>query len=173
MQSVLQEWVMNCTVMQQGVLLGGMRGADGVPKYNSTKYLLRWYRRCTLVMAIPFAGVATDPVSPGGGSYCGPSVQRELVAYTGNWELLMEPIVDDFIKNLDGLPHHFVQHLRHGIQIIGYKHPDARIRDWWHTLYIRLVNDEHLHPETEAEMDKRLGDNYEDWFARADKATAA
>lgn len=184
MRSTLQDWVMELTLMQQGVLLGAMRGADGVPKYNATKYLLRWYRRCTLMVAIEGEhaqdGVLKDPFTKGGGSYLGqcPMSVSPLpfrvseVGLEFHWEGSMIPIVDDFIKSLDGLPHHFVQHLRNAIQVVGYKHPDPRIRKWWHDLYLRLVSDEHLLPESCAEMDRRLGDNYEAWRARCDDATA-
>jgi len=33
------------------------------------------------------------------------------------------------------------------------------------------VNDLHLHPETEEEMDRRLGDDRAQWLERADSAT--
>jgi hypothetical protein len=154
--------------MQQGVLLGGMRGADGMAKYDSTKYILRWYRRCTVRIAFD-GGVINVPYGPGGGSYTGPSFD----GIAPSWETPMNGLVDKFIQSLDALPHHFVQHLRNGIEIIGYKHPDERIRNWWHMFYCRLVNDEHLNIETEEEMDYRLGDNYEQWRSKADDATAA
>jgi len=38
--------------MQQSVLLTAVRGPDGLPKYHSSKYLLRWYRRCILLSAM-------------------------------------------------------------------------------------------------------------------------
>jgi len=172
--SVLQPWVEKLPLMQQGVLIGGMRGPDGIPKYDGSKYLLRWYRRSCLRLALPGKDgkrIKSDPISPGGGSYQGPSIFGPPDPRP--WEEQMVPIVDNFIKSLDGLPHHFVQHLRHGIQVLGYKHPDSRIRIWWNDLYVRLVNDEHLHIETVAEMDERLGDNYANWRKRSDDATAA
>lgn len=69
------------------------------------------------------------------------------------------------------IPHHFQVHFMHAAEIVGYKHPDERIRKWWRTTYDYLVNDLHLHPETEDELDKRLGDNREGWLARANPAT--
>jgi hypothetical protein len=59
----------------------------------------------------------------------------------------------------------------HAVEIVGYKHPDTEIRDWWRKLYERLANDMHLHPETAAELDRRLGDNRAGWLERADPAT--
>lgn len=45
------------------------------------------------------------------------------------------------------------------------------IRGGWGKLYLRLVGDLHLHPETEAELDRRLGDSRSGWLERADPAT--
>lgn len=168
---LLQNWLTSIPVMQQAVLMGGMRGADGVAKYDTTKYILRWYRRCIIRLAFTYQ-FANDPITKTGtGSYTGPSVE-EPQGYNGDWEALMEPLLDQFVRSLDSLPHHFIQHFRHGVQILGYKHPDCRIRKWWNGLYLRMVNDEHLHPETEAEMDRRLGDQEESWRERCDDAVA-
>ena len=76
-------------------------------------------------------------------------------------------------RSLDELPHHFQMHFIHAAEILGYKHPDADTRVWWLTTYTRLVHDLHLWPETEEQLDLRLGDNREQWLARNDKATVA
>jgi hypothetical protein len=83
----------------------------------------------------------------------------------------MNEIVSEYVRDLDAIPHHFQMHLMHAIEILGYKHPDPIIRGWWNQVYIRLVNDLHLHPETEEELDSRLGDSRDGWLARADPAT--
>ena len=85
----------------------------------------------------------------------------------------MDEIVDQYLKDLDAIPHHFQLHLLHAAEIVGYKHPDDRIRGWWCNLYVRLVSDMHLHPEGEREMDERLGDSRDGWLRRADRATVA
>jgi hypothetical protein len=52
----------------------------------------------------------------------------------------------------------------HGAQILGYKHPDERFRERWLGFYLRAVEEFHLQPETETQMDTRLGDwNQEHW----------
>lgn len=186
MASVLQPWVQDLSMMQQTVLLTAIRGPDGVPKYESVKYLLRWFRRCVVISAIN-QRVLTNPYEPCGGSFNGPSFIRTPGDYLVipplpningaatdiDWRPAMNDIVANYLRSLDGIPHHFQLHLMHAIQIVGYKHPDPVIQEWWHEVYLRLVNDMHLHPESEEELDQRLGDTREGWLARADPATAS
>lgn len=83
----------------------------------------------------------------------------------------MNDLIGEYLKSLDALPHHFQLHFMHAAEIIGFKHPDERIRVWWCGVYHRLVRDMHLHAENEQEMDNRLGDNREKWLATCDEAT--
>lgn len=184
MSSVLQKWVEDLTFMQQSVLLTSIRGPDGIRKYDPPKFLLRWYRRCILISALDNE-VLTDPVDPRGGSFTGPSVDRLLYtvadnpevskvlhsACISNWEDYVKTHVDAYLKDLDAIPHHFQTHFLHAIHIVGVYHPDLRIRSFWKSLYIRLVNEMHLQPEPDEAMAKRLGDNRDDWLARGDPAT--
>jgi hypothetical protein len=85
----------------------------------------------------------------------------------------MNSLVSQYLQCVDELPHHFQLHFMHAVEIIGLKHPDELIRMWWHGVYERLVHDLHLWPETEEQMDARLGDEIAGWAARADEATAS
>jgi hypothetical protein len=163
--SVVQEWVAELPMMQQTVLLTCVRGPDGMPKYSPPKFIARWFRRCILLSAIDGI-VLTDPAVDGGGSFTGPSVAKD-----GDWKQAMQQRIDDFVREEDAIPAHYMAHIRHGAEILGYKHPEPEIREWWHQLYRRLVNLLHLHPETEAELDERLGDTLEGWIKRGDSAT--
>lgn len=105
------------------------------------------------------------------------------------WQEAMDDHVSDYLCDVDALPHHFQLRFMHAVEIVGYKHPglsvpagkdrygaalatsDNAIMDWWSAVYRRLVHDMHLHPETEAEMDRRLGDSRDQWLERADVAT--
>jgi hypothetical protein len=165
-QSVTQEWVTHLPMMQQTVLLTAVRGPDNLPKYHATKWLLRWYRRCILLSALDGA-VLTDPCTPNGGSLTGPSCEGSL----DGWRPGMDARVTEYLRSLDEVPHHFQLHLMHAVEILGYKHPDSEIRDWWRSVYERLVHDMHLWPETEEQLDARLGDTREGWLARGDEAT--
>jgi hypothetical protein len=168
--SVTQEWVQQQTLMQQTVLLTAIRGPDGSPKYGGVKMLLRWYRRCVLLSAMD-GRVLDNPIDNNGGSFTGPSLEGDCDL--DPWCDRMLVHVNAYLRELDAIPHHFQMHFMHAIEIVGYKHPDAQIAMWWRELYLRLVNDLHLHPETEAELDARLGDTRAGWLQRADPATVA
>ena len=174
MTSVLQPWVENLSMMQQTVLIEMARGPDGLTKYHRSKFLLRWFRRCILFSAFD-KRVLTTPCEAGGGSFTGPSF--ELAEGTDSnkftWELGMTNILNEYIRQADEVPHHAYRHMMHAFEIVGYKHPDERIRAWWNMAYNRLAKDMHLSPETEEQLDKRLGDTREGWLASADEATLA
>jgi hypothetical protein len=89
----------------------------------------------------------------------------------GDWTPFLDQIVGNYLREMDALPHHFQLHLMHAAEILGYKHPEPRTRTWWNKTYERLVHDMHLWPETEAQLDDRLGDSREGWLARNDIAT--
>lgn len=166
---VTQTWTHDLKLMQQTVLLTAIRGPDGIPKYHPVKFLLRWYRRCVLLSAID-KNVWLDPYSRGGGSFTGPSYVVNGTPKQ-DWEIDMNLIVGDYLRSLDELPHHFQLHFLHAVEIIGYKHPDQRIREWWHTVYLTLVNDMHLNPETEKQLDYRLSDSEKQWRSTNHEAT--
>lgn len=166
--SVMQMWTRDLTFMQQTVLLTAVRGPDGIPKYGAVKMLLRWYRRCILVSSLDGC-VLDNPYDTRGGSFMGPSVK--VIDSGDNWPSLMTEWLMQYLRDLDAIPHHFQLHLMHSFEIIGYKHPDLIIRNWFRDVYERLVHDMHLWPETEEQMDRRLGDNREHWLERADPAT--
>jgi len=165
---VTQRWTHSLPMMQQTVLLTAVRGPDGLPKYGCVKMLLRWFRRCTLLSAMDGRALTT-PYDDNGGSFTGPSLQNRIE----DWEPAMNTLVDEYLKTLDAIPHHFQLHFMHAAEIVGYKHPLPRVRAWWNLVYLRLVNDMHLHPESETEMNERLGDDRSGWLKRADPATVA
>jgi hypothetical protein len=174
-RSVLQNWVQGLSFMQQTVLMTAIRGPDGTPKYGPAKLLLRWYRRCVLLSAMD-GKVLETPYESGGGSFTGPSFSIDPIAqlwcaHKIDWPGMMDKVVNEYLREIDALPHHFQLHLLHAAEILGYKHPSPSVRIWWNRTYSRLVHDMHLWPETEDQMDRRLGDNREQWLERNDPAT--
>lgn len=159
-KSALQDWTIRLTIMQQSVLMSAVRGPDGIRKDHPVKVLCRWFRRSILISAFEGKPIL-DPYTKGGGSFTGPlDVSKSIHDY-----------IDIYLRHVDELPHHFQLHLMHAAEIVGYKHPDEMVRKFWHTFYLRVVNDAHLMPESEEAMDKRLGDNPDDWRA-AEEVTA-
>lgn len=177
MTSVLQRWVVdNCTMMQQTVLLGIVRGPDESPKYHPVKPVLRWYRRCLLLSAMD-GQVIHNPWDTRGGSFAGPSCQEPVGlarmngdAYLTRMEAELDAVWNEFMKTMDQMPIHFWLHMMHAIEIMGYKHSDPMIATWWSGKYQRMVYAMHVWPETCEQLDSRLGDTKEGWLARSDEA---
>jgi hypothetical protein len=165
---VMQEWTADLPFMQQTVLISAVRGCDGMRKYHEAKPLMRWYRRCILLSA--FDGRAlTDPFETGGGSFTGP-VAGEFITTAYQKQQAMDQAVDGFLVARDEVPLHFYSHTMHAFQILGYKYPGQETREFWHDVYMRMVNAFHLRPESEDDMDTRLGDDMDGWKAREDCA---
>jgi hypothetical protein len=59
--------------------------------------------------------------------------------------------------DIDSYPQHFVAHTMHAAEIIGYKHPDQKMKSWWTCFYKKMVKGFHLNFETEQQLDVRLG----------------
>lgn len=176
MPSVIQSWVQELPFMQQSVLLSSVRGPDGLEKYNAAKMLMRFYRRSIMISSLDNC-VLTNPFDERGGSFTGPSFDYGTChdARKGNyfekWHSSMRTVVDAYVRGIDGMPAHFTNHFREAIEVLGYKHPDAYIREFWFNTYERLVRDLNLNPETLEQMEKRLSDNRNNWLASSDPAT--
>lgn len=181
---VQQEWCLRIPYMQQSVLFAAVRAPDGIRKNHPVKVLLRWYRRCVLLSAFDQAAL-TDPFSPGGGSFTGPfevtharavGLWRGDIGDFNGWMEARQAIFDTmrkvYLEHVDELPHHFQLHFMHAAQIVGVHHSDKKIAAWWREFYLMIVNDAHLHPETDEEMNRRLSDNRDEWLAR-EEVTAA
>lgn len=153
MASVIQPWLHELSMMQQTVALECIRGVDGLPKRHISKFVLRWYRRCILLSAMD-RRVIDNPHDLGGGNFTGP-IPSEYAAPADLFRA--------YLDSHDEVPHHFHLHLVHSVQILGYKHPVASIREDWLRFYLALCRDLHMRPETEDEMDFRLGDSKEQW----------
>lgn len=136
-RSIVQDWVQDLGLRHQGVLMTAIRGCDTAPKNDPSKLFVRCYRSVVL------------------NAHCGdPARAKTFIEAVSGDELLSR--FEDFRKNLDHYPHHYVMHLIHSIEIIGYKHPDWSVRAKWHAFYLILCNGLHLAMESQAELDHRL-----------------
>jgi hypothetical protein len=153
--SVQPEWCLSLPLQQQSVLLLASRGPDGIAKTHPCKRVQRAYRACVLIAA--YEGHLLEW---GEGNGCNTFMGLDEFANDVAWPA----IVDSFFQTHDDLPYHFLMHLLHGAEILGYKHPDTNFRNRWRNFYLRGVHEFHLNFETETQMDARLCDwNQEHW----------
>lgn len=162
MTSVLRKWVMERTLMQQAVLIAAVRCEDGTPKRHPLKDMVRLLRRAVLVSS--FSGKEFDDIYEDEGE--GGTFSKPLQASQS-----VDSVINAFIDARDEMTHHFYTHFMHAAHIIAVGHPDTSNRVIFRELYNRMVNCLHLAPETDEDMERRLGDNSGDWKAREDSST--
>lgn len=136
-KSVVQDWVSELGLRHQGVLMTVIRGCDTAPKHDPSKLLSRCIRE---VILNAFVG---DPAKA-----------ATFIEKCHTDEILTR--MRNFRKNLDHYPHHYVMHLTHAAEVIGYKHPEPIIASLWLNFYKDLCHGLHVNPETEPQMDARL-----------------
>lgn len=141
-RSVLQDWVMELPLREQGVLLTGIRGCDLAPKPANTaeetveRQLVGFLRWCVLNPADPrevgvkHAWFRPKPPDPG-------------------WKASM----------LGHFPQHWYSHVMHCFQVVGYRHPDEGISGEAMEIYHKLVHNMHLLPESFVTMRERLNED--------------
>lgn len=152
--SVQPEWMTELPLQQQSVLMLAARGPDGIGKGHPCKEVQRCYR-ATVLMAARYGRMLQ-------GKDRGDSFMSLWNFIGTDWR----NTVKDFMHSIDELPHHYLMHLMHGVQILAYKHPDLMSRSRWLLLYMLMVEDMHLSPESEEDMDARLSDwGRQEWDA--------
>ena len=162
-RSVQPAWCQQLPLQQQSVLLLAARGADGIPKQHDSKIVHAAYRGTILC-----AGRYGRPLRWGekGDSF----MTLDVIASGAGWE----EAIKLYDRACDGLPLHYVTHFMHGAQIISFKHPQSHFRIAWAKVYETLVDHFHLRPESESEMDARLGDwGQVDWSSNEDPVLEA
>jgi 3'-phosphoadenosine 5'-phosphosulfate sulfotransferase (PAPS reductase)/FAD synthetase len=129
-----------------------VRGCDTAPKLDASKALVRCYRAAILR------------------AHCGdPKKAATFIEAVDSEELYRR--MDAFRKDCDHYPLHYVTHLLHAAQIVGYKGPKddpVVLAMTWGRFYARMCKSLHVNVETEVEMDMRLNAG-EEAFARQDR----
>lgn len=147
MTSVLQDWVMELPLRAQGTLLTGIRGCDLAPKNpvciderfgcstgeaTAERALVAFFRWCVLH----------------------PADVRE-VDVPGAW-FRSTPPADWKPSQFGHYPEHWYAHIMHCFEVVGYMHPDEAVAAQALLIYVRLVRNLHLNPETKEQMLERL-----------------
>lgn len=146
MPSVLQDWVMELPLREQGTLLTCVRGCDLEPKQwfsqgfadSPGRRITAWIRWCFMNPADPrevdIPGAFFQSVPPGADSRFRPS-------------------------EFGHLPLHWYTHIMHSLEVIGNRHPDPETAFVAVGLYREMVRSLHLNPETKDQMIERLSED--------------
>lgn len=135
-ESVVQDWVCTLPFMQQALLMTAMRGPDGLPKYNTTKNIVRYIRGAVLKPA---------------GQITGNDNTFMWINYG-----VFDQFRKEFYNSVDEYPIHFYMHLVHAAEVIAYGHPSLLISRAWYMFYAEACSGFHMNPESREEMYKRL-----------------
>jgi hypothetical protein len=144
MASVLQQWVMELPLREQGTLLTCVRGCDDEPKiwtrtgvaYSPGRRLTAFIRWCFMV----------------------PADIREVDSEEGAFMMSQPP--NPFKPSEFGhLPQHWYSHAMHALEIIAYRHPNISTKHIAYRLYSGMVRNMHLNIELENEMIQRLSED--------------
>lgn len=138
MTSVLQDWVMDLPLREQGTILAGLRGCDLTPKRPlilPERQLIAYLRWCTMIPA--------DPREVGvEGAYMQDYPPRSF-----------NP------SDLGHYPQHFYAHLMHAFEVVAYRAPAHTIQANAEMIYLRMVENLHLVPESRIAMIRRLSED--------------
>jgi hypothetical protein len=137
-RSVLQDWVMDLPLMQQATLISGVRGPDGVSKNGLHKEICRYLRYLTL--------------NPAHDDHLTNPTDKFMSPILGS----IGAVMADFVNDHDEYPMHWLLHIVHAFEILGYKHPIAEDRARCWRFYSLMADCFHLNTETERAMNHRL-----------------
>ncbi len=139
--SILQGWVAKMPLRYQGTLLTCIRGCDDEPKtwtgnavaYSPGRRITSYLRWCIM----------------------NPADLREVDEEEGAFFMSNPP--DPWKPSAFGhLPLHWYTHVMHSLEIISYHHPSLEVRTDCRRMYLKMVSNLHLYPESEEQMFERL-----------------
>jgi hypothetical protein len=139
MKSVLQDWVMELSLREQGTLLTAVRGCDLTPKY-------------------PLDSQERQLTSAIRGAFMVPADAREVDSEPGCFMSLKVP-VHLKVSSLGQYPQHWVSHVMHACEVIAYRHPDKEIRDSWFKVYKAFCKSLHVNIEYPEQLEDRMNED--------------
>jgi hypothetical protein len=147
MISIIQEWMNEVPLRQQGVIILALRGPDGVRKEHPAKAVIRSLRGCVMN-----SGRLGKPMERGE-TFDGDAFMRmDLICDNEKWAKTLQ----DFYSSIDEYNLHFFQHLIHAAAALGINHPDEQVRGNWWDFYTFGCHKLHVTPETKEEFVYRL-----------------
>lgn len=133
---ILQPWVAELGLRHQGVLLTAVRGCDTVERHDPVKLVSRAYRGEILQ------------------THCAnPEDAKSFIELCDTATLIAR--LGKVASNHDHYPHHYIMHLIHASEIVGYCGPNFRQAPW-RAFYFSMCSKLHANPETAEEMNRRL-----------------
>ncbi len=139
MKSVLQDWVMELPLREQGALLTAVRSCDETPKY-------------------PLESVERRLVASIRCAFMNPADEREVGLERGCF-FVPEPPMQWKASAFGHYPLHWFSHVMHASEVIAYRHPDGDLAAKFLTIYERMARSLHLTPETREQMIERLSED--------------
>jgi hypothetical protein len=135
MSSVVQDWVGTLPMKLQTAMLCAIRGCDGVAREDIMKVVARGIRKMTL---LPSRQRVNEP----GGFMC-----FEL----GDLREACDKICEDVAK----YPTHYIHHIYLACEVLGYFHPMEDVRREFLYVYLAIVKELNLCPETREQCMER------------------
>jgi hypothetical protein len=148
-KSILRDWVEALPPRMQGTLLTAIRGCDISGKHEPVKHLVRAYR-----------GLLLHSMNDKPQTFIAIVNYDDAADRSKLWQL-MESLLDDH----DAYPNHYLMHLIHSAEIVGYTHPHSGCRSLWLSFYRRFCRKFHMTSESETELYARLDEPDEAAFA--------
>ena len=141
--SVLQPWVQELPLREQGTLLTAVRGCDDEPKtWTSRGVAESAGRRLTAFIRWCFMN---------------PADVREVNVPGAFFQ--SEPPTVFKPSEFGHLPQHWYSHAMHALEVIAYRHPDTMVRGSALSLYTTMVHNLHLNVETPEQFVDRLSED--------------
>lgn len=137
-RSVLQEWVADLPLREQGTLMTCIRGCDLTPKEpvdSLERQLVGFLRWCIL-------NPADEREVDVPGAFFQSRIQR-------SWKA----------SELGHYPLHWYSHVMHSAEVIGYRHPVPGVRADGFSIYRRMAESLHLNLESFEQMRERLSED--------------
>jgi hypothetical protein len=131
--SVLQPWINYLPYRQQTVVFCALRGCDGMSKNDPSKFIVRHLRAVVLKDANP------------------------RNAFISHRPIPLHEAIRLVAGDIDMYPVHFITHLMHAAEILGFKHPDEAVAEEWNAGYENLCKALHVMSEGPKDLEDRLG----------------